>query len=42
MRLMKWLFLGVLLRRFGRLGVALTAVGLGRRFLDDRKTRRSA
>jgi hypothetical protein len=42
MRLVKWLFLGVLLRRFGWLGVAITAFGIGRRFLDDRKTKRSA
>lgn len=42
MRLVKWLLLGVLLRRFGWLGVALTAVGLGRRILDGRKNRTSA
>jgi hypothetical protein len=42
MRFVKWLFIGVLLRRFRWLGLALTAFGLGRRFLDDRKTKRSS
>lgn len=42
MRLIKWLLFGVLLRRFGWLGFAITAIGLGRRFLDDKKNRTSA
>ena len=42
MRFIKWLLFGFLIRRFGWLGIALTAAGLAQRYLGDRKESRSA